>query len=163
MWASLLRAEWSAASLDQLRSRHLPRTRRSSFSRTPGTPHTHTHTHTLSFHFTSYNVMMYSVCNVHTSVLLLQATDIIISDLDSKFKVLPSEFSIEERWITHTDELTHLTHSHTHTHSVQPTCWVVEDLVLYIRPCTEVGQWPSRCSQIRLQKSTTQHQTTYSD
>ena len=28
---------------------------------------------------------------------VMQAPDVIISDLDSKFKVLPSEFSIEER------------------------------------------------------------------
>ena len=29
----------------------------------------------------------------------MQAPDIIISDLDSRFKVLPSEFSIEERLV----------------------------------------------------------------
>ena len=39
-------------------------------------------------------IIVHVVC---VRVLLLQAPDIIISDLDSKFKVLPSEFSIEER------------------------------------------------------------------
>ena len=40
---------------------------------------------------------VYIVCVLCTNVLVLQAPDIVISDLDAKFKVLPTDFHLNER------------------------------------------------------------------